>query len=135
MEEADTLCDEIGIICTGKLRCYGNSLSLKGEFTDGIKLQIVLKESSDQTINQFLSSLEKLGVKARLESNFKTTLNLVVNDKLTTLSSIFSAMTDEDLQIDIEDWSISLGSLEDVFLNVVKKYRESNIVKSEDKII
>ena len=48
MEEADTLCDEISIIATGKMRCYGNSISLKQEFTTGIKLQIVLKKHLDQ---------------------------------------------------------------------------------------
>lgn len=29
----------------------------------------------------------------------------------------------------VNDWSISLGSLEDVFLTVVKTYRENNIEK------
>jgi hypothetical protein len=29
----------------------------------------------------------------------------------------------------VNDWSISLGSLEDVFLSVVRKYRETNIEK------
>lgn len=38
MEEADTLCKEIGIICNGRLRCYGNSLSLKSEFSGGMKI-------------------------------------------------------------------------------------------------
>jgi hypothetical protein len=28
----------------------------------------------------------------------------------------------------LSDWSLSLGSLEDVFLSVVRKYRESNII-------
>ena len=42
MEEADTLCDEIGIITTGYLRCYGNSIYLKNALSEGLKLQIVL---------------------------------------------------------------------------------------------
>ena len=29
----------------------------------------------------------------------------------------------------VKDWSISLGSLEDVFLNVVRSYRENNVEK------
>ena len=44
MEEADTLCDQIGIITTGQLRCIGNSISLKNSLTEGTKLQIVLKK-------------------------------------------------------------------------------------------
>lgn len=135
MEEADTLCNEIGILCSGKLRCYGNSLSLKAEFTEGIKLQIVLKQSCKVSFGEFVSSLQNYGIKAKLESHFKTTLNLVVDEKQTSLSTIFRGMTEEKFRSEIEDWSISLGSLEDVFLNVVKKYRESNIVKMEESII
>ena len=131
MEEADTLCNEIGIICTGKMRCYGNSLSLKSEFTSGVKLQIVLKAKyeSEEHFEQFLTFLSDRGLALHLESQFKTTLNLVIDDRNTKMSSIFEVMTDEGIQAKIEDWSISLGSLEDVFLNVVKKYRESNIKK------
>lgn len=32
----------------------------------------------------------------------------------------------------LSDWSISIGSLEDVFLTVVKRYRDSNIVDAEE---
>jgi len=35
----------------------------------------------------------------------------------------------EDSRPIVKDWSISLGSLEDVFLNVVRSYRENNIEK------
>lgn len=43
MEEADTLCSEIGILTSGKMRCVGNSIYLKKTFTHGIKIQVVLE--------------------------------------------------------------------------------------------
>ena len=62
-----------------------------------------------------------------LESRFNATLNILLDDKNTKISRLFEVMTLPEVQRFISDWSISLGSLEDVFLNVVKKYRGSNI--------
>jgi ABC-type multidrug transport system ATPase subunit len=38
MEEADTLCDEIGIITNGRLRCVGTAIGLKKTYSEGYKL-------------------------------------------------------------------------------------------------
>lgn len=130
MEEADTLCQEIGIICSGRLRCYGNSLSLKSDFSGGMKIQIVLNAeyTSVGQIEEFMDLLKtKYSLALHLESRFNATLNIILDDKSTKISRLFEVMTLSEVQIYISDWSISLGSLEDVFLNVVKKYRESNI--------
>lgn len=80
MEEADTLCNEIGIITTGKLRCIGNSLSLKAAFTEGVKLQVVMnpENRSDEKIDTFLSLLKDKLKDVKVESSFRGTLGLVV---------------------------------------------------------
>ena len=174
MEEADTLCNEIGIITTGKLRCIGNSLSLKAAFTEGVKLQVVMNQEnrSEEKIEHFLGLLKEKLKDVKVESSFRGTLGLVVGAE--TMNSIKNkARTDLPINSDSEsgnenelyqiingdqtnsggsadaqslklshlfgeisvlaeeylsDWSLSLGSLEDVFLSVVKKYRESNII-------
>lgn len=138
MEEADTLCNDIGIVTTGKLRCIGNSVYLKNTFTDGIKLQIVLEESSISS-EEFLKILEDKLDRVRLESEFEGTVVLIIGDKdkdgeKVPLSRVFEIMYRliEDERNLIKDWSISLGSLEDVFLNVVKTYRENNVFGAED---
>lgn len=128
MEEADTLCDEIGIVTTGKLRCVGNSVKLKSSFTEGIKLQIVMDESNRKSdkVDKFMEDLHTKIPGIELEGNFRGTLSLVVKDKAINLSYLFEIITQMATER-ISDWSISLGSLEDVFLTVVKRYRETNI--------
>ena len=42
MEEADTLCNTIGIITNGVLRCEGESISLKRKFSKGLNMQVVI---------------------------------------------------------------------------------------------
>ena len=41
MEEADILCDNIGILTQGNLRCFGKAMTLKRIFSKGLSLQIV----------------------------------------------------------------------------------------------
>ena len=131
MEEAETLCDEIGIICTGKLRCVGNTLKLKKAFANGIKLQIMLKKGrrGDENAQKFAKMIvEKLGNGAKLESNLYGSLSFLVKQGAggAKLSRVFEVI-DEQEKSWISDWSVSLGSLEDVFLNVVRTFNENNI--------
>lgn len=163
MEEADTLCSEIAIVTSGKMRCVGNSIYLKKAFTRGIKVQIVLNHDVCTT-GQFMTAIKKKLKGVSLDTEFQGTLTLVVqddsmrkksyrraqeDDEFTSqsdisedideisgnkLSSIFSTMQEfitekGGNQPMVNDWSISLGSLEDVFLTVVKTYRENNIEK------
>ena len=43
MDEAETLCDRIGIILKGKLRCLGSQYKLKADYGKGFKLCVNLK--------------------------------------------------------------------------------------------
>ena len=43
MDEAETLCDRIGIILKGKIRCLGSQYKLKNNYGKGFKLCINLK--------------------------------------------------------------------------------------------
>lgn len=185
MEEADTLCSEIAIVTTGKMRCVGNSLYLKKTFTEGIKIQIVLNPDICTT-GQFMQRVKRKLKGVKLHAEFQGTLTLTVKDEAGSLSSspsrrmsaipeqeseatsnsehalnnddsdeeinegpnsnydqesgnklssLFQTMQefirpkDQNEQAVVNDWSISLGSLEDVFLNVVRQYKESNIDK------
>ena len=57
MDEAETLCDRIGIILKGKIRCLGSQYKLKAEYGKGFKLCINLKpylieDTLDNKINE-----------------------------------------------------------------------------------
>lgn len=130
MEEADTLCNEIGVITTGKLRCVGNSVYLKSQFTEGVKIQIVLKKGhrEQEKIEEFILKMENMINGFCLQEVSNGALRVIVKNRRVSFSELFDAMTKEEVMEVVEDWSLSLGSLEDVFLAVVKTYRESNII-------
>jgi len=125
MEEAETLCQDIGIISAGKLRCVGSSVYLKSQFTDGIKLQLVLKDKSSEGEKEMIEHITHSISDTRFVSGFKGTLLFTTRGYEQKLATIFEKISGFSEEF-ISDWSINLGSLEDVFLNVVSKYRSTS---------
>ena len=62
MDEAETLCDRIGIILKGKIRCLGTQYKLKNEYGKGFKLCINLQPYliEEKKNNQNEDNLKKL---------------------------------------------------------------------------
>ena len=60
MKEADVLADRIAVLVEGSFKCLGPSLSLKNQFGDGYKLNIVCeKENVDFVQQSILSTLKE----------------------------------------------------------------------------
>ena len=66
MDEAETLCDRIGIILKGKIRCIGSQYQLKTEYGKGFKLCINLKpyliedSTTDEDKDENLKNLDDI---------------------------------------------------------------------------
>ena len=72
------------------------------------------------TIEEISGIMSQNFVGVEILRQFKETITFTLDDKRNRLSQIFELMTN---MIQLKDWSVSLGSLEEVFLAVVKKYR------------
>lgn len=119
LEEADYICDRIGIIDNGKLVAEGTSRELKDQFGSVKKLEISFENDVEDSIRDqlvsFVSEAEgvsdyQVGNKSIwiVGRNMSRILNLVIR-KITSLS------------IDIDQIVFDAPSLDDVFLEVVKK--------------
>lgn len=86
MEEADVLCNRIGIMAHGKLQCLGTQLHLKKKFGKGFKLSVSSKKFENSEIQNFLSNLLPTAV---LKSNFAGTLEYEVPRKDIQLHQLF----------------------------------------------
>ena len=58
MEEAEALCDRIGIINKGILRCVGSQQELKENFGQGYRLTISFKQLQEEEEQNILKNLE-----------------------------------------------------------------------------
>ena len=121
MEEADVLSDEIGIMYGGELKAVDTPQALKDKYCSGLKMQIVLTEieKKQQVIDHMMTSFKSCSV----DWEFDKTITLTVEDSTHKMLKVFEAarrLTDQGL---ISDWSMMQGSLEEVFLSVVRDGR------------
>lgn len=118
MSEADALCDRIGIMCDGQLRCLGSSLHLKRKFGRGYSLQLQLQSADN--IPQTMDFIARIAPGAVVRSSFEKTLTYQISSETTQLSTIFDLITQSASTLGILDYGVSLSTLTDVFLNVAK---------------
>lgn len=56
MEEADALCDRIGIFASGELKCLGTSTELKGRYGKGYKLTVTADPSREAEVKRYIKN-------------------------------------------------------------------------------
>lgn len=127
LEEADVLADRIGIMSKGRLKCLGTPLHLKNKFGTGYRLVILCKEAD--IVRNFVS--RNIPETQETEMN-RTPSNMIVltfvlprgiSEKL---AEFFSSLERQKDALNISDYSISMSSLEEVFLKVASKNNEED---------
>merc|ERR1712228_588577 len=71
MEEAETLCDRIGIMDRGNLQCLGSAQHLKTKYGDGYELYIKLNDNFEAETKERLKEYVSWDVLRTLQSNIK----------------------------------------------------------------
>jgi len=138
MEEADTLCERIGIMAGGKLRALGTPQRLKTTYGSGFKLDLTLRAAPALGGSAQASSggpLEHESVDALVQSFCKgagelvsqRVMGRVVTYALPKASGFDAAGALSGLQASsakhgITDWALAQPSLEEVFINIANKY-------------
>lgn len=121
MEEADRLCDRIGIIDNGKIQATDAPQNLKNALGSGI---ITLLLENRNTVSDLVSAIRKIEfVKDVAENEGKVTVFSSKGAEVAPM--IFSLST--DLGIQIKSVSITEPTLDDVFISYTgKDLRDSN---------
>ena len=123
MEEASVLGKRIGIINLGKMKCLGTPLFLIEKFGKYMNLTLRKEEGAlNDTICEFITSLvgeakfESLTeeILVRIEKNIFNEPNQI------SLNKFFEELDTHLSILKIKSYSVSMPTLEDVFLNVVE---------------
>lgn len=119
MEEAESVCSNIGIISEGLLRCYGTVQHLKSVYSDGYHAIIELKDRVDpQACDEFISSICTNGAGKLLDvTGRKRTYTI---GKVISLGNLFERIENEKERLGIDTYMVSQTSLEDVFLTLIR---------------
>ncbi|RIA92292.1 P-loop containing nucleoside triphosphate hydrolase protein [Glomus cerebriforme] len=117
MEEAEVLCNKIGIMAQGTLRCIGSLLRLKEVYGKGFKLNFICKPNNVEKATKYIESLLPLNAK-KLDS-FTTSVSYEFESQPGLIARLFKEIEQHKKVNGIDDWSLNQTSLEEVFLRII----------------
>ncbi|XP_063816982.1 ABC-type organic anion transporter ABCA8-like isoform X2 [Pseudophryne corroboree] len=125
MEEAEAVCDRVAIMVSGKLRCIGSIQQLKSKFGKGYLLEIKVKDSHH--LDVIHQEIMRLFPQAARQDRFSSLLVYKIPmDNVQSLSQAFLQLEEAKRVYNIEEYSFSQSTLEQVFLDLVKEQEKED---------
>jgi ABC-type multidrug transport system ATPase subunit len=118
MEEGDALCNRIGILNRGQLRCLGSPQHLKSKFGSGYNVQIKTSDPKNMESIKEFATANFSGAKLIEYHGQLQTYSLPAEDL--SLSRIFKVLETNRSKLLIDEYSVSQSSLEQIFLKMSK---------------
>ncbi|XP_063401544.1 phospholipid-transporting ATPase ABCA1-like [Mytilus trossulus] len=118
MEECEALCDRLSIMVNGRFRCLGSTQHLKNRFGDGytLLLRISGEEPDLTSVENFIT---KTFSSAILKESHYNMLQYQLKSEI-KLSYVFGQIESARQLLNIEDYSVSQTTLDQVFINFAK---------------
>ncbi|XP_022092654.1 ATP-binding cassette sub-family A member 5-like isoform X2 [Acanthaster planci] len=150
MEEADAVCSRVGIMVSGRLMCLGTTQHLKSKYGGGYLLEAKLNPgqayySMDHATDEADRLLERLGTALHdkiqevfpsaelLESFGERVTYKIPSQDVQSLATVFAALEEGKETLQIEEYSFSQATLEQVFLEFAKMQRDDEESQSEQR--
>ncbi|CAI9593719.1 unnamed protein product [Staurois parvus] len=125
MEEAEAVCDRVAIMVSGNLRCIGSIQHLKSKFGKGYLLEIKLKDT--QQVNVIHEEVLRLFPQATKKERFSSLLVYnIPMENVQSLSQAFLQLEKAKKTYDIEEYSFSQATLQQVFLELAKEQEKDD---------
>ncbi|KAF9163067.1 hypothetical protein DFQ26_002974 [Actinomortierella ambigua] len=128
MEEADALCDRIGIITNGHIQALGTSQRLKNTYGAGYKIIVKTHNSSAENANAVTRALEdtvgagRVTLVQALGTTLEYELARVEGERTTDmLAKMFRVFEQHRQELGIADYSVSQTTLAQVFIEFAKE--------------
>nr|KAJ3412372.1 hypothetical protein HK105_002369 [Polyrhizophydium stewartii] len=119
MEEAEVLCQRIGIMAKGTLRCLANPIRLKQVYGTGFRIYFNSLEDDTPRASAFVESLLPAGWKK--VDDFATNVSYEFLAVAGSLSMLFKTVEQRKAENGILDWGIGQTTLEDVFVSLISE--------------
>ncbi|CAD6342689.1 unnamed protein product [Miscanthus lutarioriparius] len=125
MEEADVLCDRIGIIANGSLQCIGSSKELKDRYGGSCVLTVTTPAGEEEEeIERLVQSISPAANRVYRVSG---TQKFEMPKQGMKISVVFGAMEQAKSSLHILAWGLADTTLEDVFVRVAKQSDMSTV--------
>uniref|UniRef100_A0A8D2DWM4 ABC transporter domain-containing protein n=1 Tax=Sciurus vulgaris TaxID=55149 RepID=A0A8D2DWM4_SCIVU len=117
MEECEALCTRLAIMVQGKFKCLGSPQHLKNKFGDVYTMFVKFKSDTDpEIIEDFKIFVADTFPGSVLKQEHQGVLNFYIPSKENSWGKVFGILEKGKEQFNLEDYSISQITLEQVFL-------------------
>ncbi|KAM8992316.1 ATP-binding cassette sub-family A member 10-like [Ara ararauna] len=125
MEEAEAVCDRVAILVSGQIRCIGSVQYLKNKFGKGYLLEIKVKDPEHADLLH--AEILRIFPSAARQERFPSLLvyKVPMEDAL-PLSQSFSKLEEAKRNCNLEDYSFSLNTLAQVFLELSREQEKDD---------
>ncbi|VVB17385.1 unnamed protein product [Arabis nemorensis] len=124
MEEAEFLCDRLGIFVDGRLQCIGNPKDLKGRYGGSYVLTITTTSEHEQDVEMLVQDVSP---NAKKIYHTAGTQKFELPKEEVRISEVFQAVEKAKSNFKVFAWGLADTTLEDVFIKVAKTSESFNV--------
>ncbi|XP_051826879.1 phospholipid-transporting ATPase ABCA3-like [Antechinus flavipes] len=118
MEECEALCTRLSIMVKGQLKCIGSPQHLKNKFGSGYTLLAKIKSSNEKdNMTLFKEFIKETFPGSVLEDEHQGIIHYYLPSQDLSWAKVFGILEKNKDQYELDDYSISQISLEQVFVN------------------
>ncbi|KAH7847272.1 hypothetical protein Vadar_024008 [Vaccinium darrowii] len=125
MEEADHLCDRLGIFVDGRMQCIGNSKQLKARYGGFYVLTITTSPENENEVERLVSGRCP---SANKTYNLSGTQKFDLAKNEVRIADVFSIVEAAKSKFTVQSWGIADTTLEDVFFRVASGAEAFNFI-------
>ncbi|KAK7292226.1 hypothetical protein RIF29_08002 [Crotalaria pallida] len=122
MEEAEALCDRLGVFVSGGLRCVGNSNELKSRYGGTYVLAMTTSSDNEKDVENIVLQLSP---NANKIYHLSGTQKFELSKEEVRIADVFKAVESAKKQFTVSAWGLADTTLEDVFIKVAREAQES----------
>lgn len=120
MAEAEAVCDRVAIMVSGRLRCIGSIQHLKSKFGKEYLLEMKVKTPSQ--VEPLNTEIMRLFPQAARQERYSSLMVYKLpREDVQPLSQAFFKLETVKQSFDLEEYSLSQSTLEQVFLELSKE--------------
>uniref|UniRef100_A0A1D1XY01 ABC transporter A family member 7 n=1 Tax=Anthurium amnicola TaxID=1678845 RepID=A0A1D1XY01_9ARAE len=117
MEEAEVLCDRLGIFVDGSLQCIGNPNQLKGRYGGSYVFTMTTGMEDEEEVEKLVRGLS---TNAHRVYHISGTQKFEIPKSDVRIADVFQAVEDAKSKFPVQAWGLADTTLEDVFIKVAR---------------
>nr|XP_048329625.1 ABC transporter A family member 7-like isoform X1 [Ziziphus jujuba var. spinosa] len=125
MEEAEVLCDRLGIFVDGNLQCIGNAKELKGRYGGSYVFTMTTSSSHEEDVQNLVKGLTE---NANKIYHLSGTQKFELPKHEVRIADVFHAVEVAKSRFTVFAWGLADTTLEDVFIKVARGAQAFNVL-------